>query len=124
MVGKRNAKRPLTNAERMAKSRIANDRPNTGAPPGLLPVCIPRHTVEIAELEKSAVATMALYDKLIRLIENWADKLGDEISAADGFKAFALLTAALESITIIRGKIIEQRAAEARDVTAQEVRRH
>jgi hypothetical protein len=126
MVGKRNAKRPLTDAERQAKSRLAKGRGGHGqptaictSPPELLTTLIPRHTVEIDELEKSAAATMGLYNKLVRLIEKWSDKLGDDISVADGFKAFALLAPALESIATIRGKIIEQRGSEARDVTAQ-----
>jgi hypothetical protein len=75
MVGKRNAKRPLTNAERMAKSRLANGRggqptPICTSPPGLMTKLIPRHTVDLDDLEKSAWATMALYDKLVHLIEN------------------------------------------------------
>ena len=62
---------------------------------------------------------MEIYNKLVRIIEGWLDKLGDDISPADGLKAFALLAPALESLTILRGKIIEQRGSEARDVTAQ-----
>jgi hypothetical protein len=125
MPGKRNAKRPLTGAERVAKSRLANGRgalptPICTSPPGLLTTLVPRHTVDLDELEKSAAATMALFDKLIGLIEKWADKLGNDVSAADGFKAFALMTAALESITIIRGKIIEHRGNEAHDVTPRQ----
>ena len=123
MPGKRNAKRPLTGAERIAKLRINKGRNGNPtpcvSPPGLLTKLIPRHDVEIEELEKSAWATMEIYDKLLCLIEKWMDGLGDKISETDGFKAFALMTAALESITIIRGKIIEQRGNEAQDVTAQ-----
>jgi len=87
--------------------------------PELLSVCIPRGGVELEELEKSAAATLVLFDKLVGIIERWLNELGDNISPADGLKAFALLAPALESVTILRGKIIEQRAAEARDVTAQ-----
>jgi len=43
----------------------------------------------------------------------------DSLSPAAGLKAFSLLAPALESIAILRAKIIEQRASEARDVTAQ-----
>jgi hypothetical protein len=62
---------------------------------------------------------LALYNKLVRIIEGWLDKLGEDISPADGLKALALIAPSLESITILRGKIVEQRGNEARDVTAQ-----
>jgi hypothetical protein len=43
----------------------------------------------------------------------------EQMARAAGLKAFSLLAPALESIAILRAKIIEQRASEARDVTAQ-----
>ena len=123
MGGKRNPRRPLTNAERQAKWRLAHGRAGLGqptvctSPAELLPACIPSGSIELPELEKSAAATLALYNKLVAVTERWVDDL-DNLSPAAGLKAFSLLAPALESIAILRAKIIEQRASEARDVTA------
>jgi len=64
---------------------------------------------------------MALYNKMIGRVERWLDKFADDekVTIADLFKAYALLAPVLESLVVIRAKIGEQRAAEARDVTAQ-----
>jgi hypothetical protein len=43
----------------------------------------------------------------------------EPLSTADGLLAFRLLPQVLESLAVLRAKIGEQRAAEARDVTAQ-----
>jgi hypothetical protein len=51
------------------------------------------------------------------------NELGDDISPIDGLKAFALLAPTLESLTILRGRIIEQRGAEACDVTPAQAAR-
>jgi hypothetical protein len=124
MGGKRNPRRPLTNAERQAKWRLAHGRAGLGqptvctSPAELLPACIPSGSIELPELEKSAAATLALYNKLVAVTERWVDDL-DNLSPAVGLKAFSLLAPALESIAILRAKIIEQRGTEARDVTAQ-----
>jgi hypothetical protein len=64
-------------------------------------------------LERSAAATLVIYDKLVRMIEKWIAERGEKISSVDGLKALALLGPALE----LRGKIIDQRGAEAQDVT-------
>jgi hypothetical protein len=61
---------------------------------------------------------MELYNKLVAIISGWLDKLdASTLSTADGFTAFKLLAPTLESLAILRGKIGEQRGAEARDVT-------
>jgi hypothetical protein len=63
---------------------------------------------------------MELYDKLVGIVSTWLDGLDvATLSPADAFTAFKLLAPSLESLAIIRAKIAEQRAAEARDVTAQ-----
>jgi hypothetical protein len=112
--------KPLTSAERNARWRLAHDRRGAGSstpagkgtvcisPPELLVTCIPHGNVDLDELEKSARATMALYDKLIGIVGNWLDRLD-----ADGFMAFRLLGPALESLAILRTKIGEQRGKEA-----------
>jgi hypothetical protein len=70
--------------------------------------------------EAAGTATMALYDKLVRNVNRWLDRLDAEpLSTADGLLAFRLLPQVLESLAILYGKISEHRAAEARDVTAQ-----
>ena len=67
-----------------------------------------------------AAKTMELYNKLVAIITGWLDKLdASTLSTADGFTAFKLLAPSLESLAVLRAKIGEQRAAEARDVTAQ-----
>jgi hypothetical protein len=67
-----------------------------------------------------AAKTMELYNKLVAIITGWLDKLdASTLSTADGFTAFKLLAPALESLAVLRAKIGEQRASEARDVTAQ-----
>jgi hypothetical protein len=63
---------------------------------------------------------MELYDKLVGIVSTWLDGLDvATLSPANAFTAFKLLAPSLESLAIIRAKIAEQRAAEARDVTAQ-----
>jgi hypothetical protein len=124
--------KPLTSAERNARWRLAHDRRGAGSstpagegtvcisPPELLVTCIPRGNVELDRLERSARDTMELYDKLVGIVSTWLDGLDvATLSPADAFTAFKLLAPSLESLAIIRAKIAEQRAAEARDVTAQ-----
>src|ERR1700730_4214859 len=113
--------KPLTSAERNAKWRLAHDRScstsNLSAP---LPGCIPRGNIDLNQLETAATATLALYDKLVRSVNCWLDRLDTEgLSTGEGLVAFRLLPQGLESLAGLRAKISEQRAAEARDVTAQ-----
>jgi hypothetical protein len=113
--------KPLTSAERNAKWRLAHDRAcstsNLSAP---LPGCIPRGNIDLDQLETAATATLALYDKLVRSVNCWLDRLDTEgLSTGEGLVAFRLLPQVLESLAVLRAKISEQRAAEARDVTAQ-----
>jgi hypothetical protein len=116
------SRKAMTNAERQAKWRLMHGY-RRACPPGLLPACIPRGGVDLPDLEKSAAATMTLYDTLVSLIGKWLNELGDDISPIDGLKAFALLAPTLESLTILRGRIIEQRGAEACDVTPAQAAR-
>jgi hypothetical protein len=111
--------KPLTSAERNAKWRLARDKTgdHISAP---LVTCIPRGNIELDQLEAAGTATMALYDKLVRNVNRWLDRLDAEpLSTADGLLAFRLLPQVLESLAVLRAKIGEQRAAEARDVTDQ-----
>ena len=111
--------KPLTSAERNAKWRLARDKTgdHISAP---LVTCIPRGNIELDQLEAAGTATMALYDKLVRNVNRWLDRLDAEpLSTADGLLAFRLLPQVLESLALLRAKIGEQRAAEARDVTDQ-----
>jgi len=85
-----------------------------------LPGCIPRGNIDLDQLETAATATLALYDKLVRSVNCWLDRLDTEgLSTGEGLVAFRLLPQVLESLAIIRAKIGEQRAEEAHDVTAQ-----
>ena len=116
----------MTNAERQAKWRAAHhpapaDRARGAARTrsGMMVALIPRGPLDLRELDNSAGATLAVYDKLMRIITAWVDKLDVEaLSTADAFLAFRLLGPALESLAILYGKISEHRAVEARDVTA------
>jgi hypothetical protein len=82
--------------------------------------CVPGGNVDLDELVESGHRSMALYNKMIARVERWLEKIDDEaVTPADVVKAYALLAPSLESLAIIRAKIAEQRAAEARDVTAQ-----
>jgi hypothetical protein len=119
-------KRPLTNAEKQARWRIAHgyvkkrEITSTGAsPPNLLPTLIPNGGIAIESAEASAAASLVLYDRLVGIIDRWLRELDSkqDIPFLDGLKAFALLPAALESLVTLRGKIVEQRVAEAHDVT-------
>ena len=101
--------------------RLAHDRAcstsNLSAP---LPGCIPRGNIDLDQLETAATATLALYDKLVRSVNCWLDRLDTEgLSTGEGLVAFRLLPQVLESLAVLRAKISEQRASEARDVTAQ-----
>jgi hypothetical protein len=82
--------------------------------------CVPRANVDLDELIDSGHRSMALYNKMIVRVERWLDQLDDStVTHAEVVKAYALLAPVLESLVVIRAKIGEQRAAEARDVTAQ-----
>jgi hypothetical protein len=125
--------RRITNAEAQARWRLRHDRkrcspdspPGSGAhinfiAPEMIVNCVPRGNVELDELVDSGHRAMALYNKMIARVERWLDKIDDEsVSTADIFKAYHLLAPVLESLVIVRGKIADQRAEEARDVTAQ-----
>ena len=114
----------MTNAERQAKWRAAHpsapaDRARAAARSGMMVALIPRGPLDLRELDNSAGTTLALYDRLINIIAAWLETLDvAALSTADGFLAFRLLGPTLESLTILYGKISEQRAAEARDVTS------
>ena len=57
---------------------------------------------------------------MVGIIDGWLDTLDiATLSPADGFLGFKFLAPTLESLMLLRIKIGEQRAAEARDVTAQ-----
>jgi hypothetical protein len=126
--------RRITNAEAQARWRLRHDRkrcspdspPGSGAhmnflAPEMIVNLVPRANVDIDELVASGHRSMALYNKMIGRVERWLDKFADDekVTIADLFKAYALLAPVLESLVVIRAKIGEQRAAEARDVTAQ-----
>ena len=89
--------------------------------PEMIVNLVPRANVDLDELVDSGHRAMALYNKMIGRVERWLDKFADDekVTIADLFKAYALLAPVLESLVVIRAKIGEQRAAEARDVTAQ-----
>jgi hypothetical protein len=114
-------KKAMTSAERQAKWRLSHSKVNDVlSPPTLLLACHPNGKMDLDELEGSAAKTMELYNKLVAIITGWLDKLdASTLSTADGFTAFKLLAPSLESLAILRAKIIEQRGAEARDVTNQ-----
>jgi hypothetical protein len=114
-------KKAMTSADRQAKWRLSHSKVNDVlSPPTLLLACHPKGKIGLDELEGSAAKTMELYNKLVAIITGWLDKLDTStLSTADGFTAFKLLAPSLESLAVLRAKIGEQRAAEARDVTAQ-----
>ena len=114
-------KKAMTSAERQAKWRLSHSKLNDVlSRPTLLLACHPNGKIDLDELEGSAAKTMELYNKLVAIITGWLDKLdASTLSTADGFTAFKLLAPSLESLAVLRAKIGEQRAAEARDVTAQ-----
>jgi hypothetical protein len=114
-------KKAMTSAERQAKWRLSHSKVNDVlSPPTLLLACHPNGKMDLDELEGSAAKTMELYNKLVAIITGWLDKLdASTLSTADGFTAFKLLAPSLESLAVLRAKIGEQRAVEARDATAQ-----
>jgi 5S rRNA maturation endonuclease (ribonuclease M5) len=122
--GREGCPRGMTNAERQAKWRAAHpsapaDRARAAARSGMVVALIPRGPLDLRELDNSAGTTLALYDRLINIIAAWLETLDvAALSTVDGFLAFRLLGPTLESLTILYGKISEQRAAEACDVTA------
>src|ERR1700736_6427611 len=109
--------KPLTSAERNAKWRLAPEPAGrTSKLSAPLPGCIPRGNIDLNQLETAATATLALYDKLVRSVNCWLDRLDTEgLSTGEGLVAFRLLPQVLESLAVLRAKISEQRAAEARD---------
>ena len=46
--------------------------------PAPLPGCIPRGNIDLDQLETAATATLALYDKLVRSVNCWLDRLDTE----------------------------------------------
>src|ERR1700730_1405571 len=70
----------LPSAERNAKWRLARDKTggHISAP---LVTCIPRGNIELDQLEAAGTATMALYDKLVRNVNRWLDRLDTFVSS-------------------------------------------
>jgi hypothetical protein len=127
-MGKQNGQRALTNAERQAKWRLAHGHKKAASDASrpkraLMVTCIPRGPLDLGEIDKSAGATLALFDRLIRIVGAWLDGLEvATLSPAEGLLAFRQLGPVLESLAILRAKISEQRGIEtlaARDVTPQ-----
>jgi hypothetical protein len=127
-MGKQNGQRALTNAERQAKWRLAHGHKKAASDASrpkraLMVTCIPRGPLDPGEIDKSAGATLALFDRLIRIVGAWLDGLDTAtLSPAEGLLAFRQLGPVLESLAILRAKISEQRGIEtlaARDVTPQ-----
>jgi hypothetical protein len=136
-MGKQNGQRALTNAERQAKWRLAHGHKKAASDASrpkraLMVTCIPRGPLDPGEIDKSAGATLALFDRLIRIVGAWLDGLDvATLSPAEGLLAFRQLGPVLESLAILRAKISEQRGIEtlaamranlgehARDVTPQ-----
>ena len=107
----------LTSAERNAKWKLAHGELSKTT---RLASCIPRSNIDLDDLERAASSTLALYDKLVVCVEAWVQSLEDApLTTQDEIAAFRILPQALEALAIVRAKISEQRAAEARDVTAQ-----
>ena len=130
-MGKQNGQRALTNAERQAKWRLAHGHKKAASDASrpkraLMVTCIPRGPLDLGEIDKSAGATLALFDRLIRIVGAWLDGLDvATLSPAEGLLAFRQLGPVLESLAILRAKISEQRGIEtlaARDVTPQSPR--
>jgi hypothetical protein len=127
-MGKQNGQRALTNAERQAKWRLAHGHKKAASDASrpkraLMVTCIPRGPLDLGEIDKSAGATLALFDRLIRIVGAWLDGLEvATLSPAEGLLAFRQLGPVPESLAILRAKISEQRGIEtlaARDVTPQ-----
>jgi hypothetical protein len=127
-MGKQNGQRALTNAERQAKWRLAHGHKKAASDASrpkraLMVTCIPRDPLDLGEIDKSAGATLGLFDRLIRIVSAWLDGLEvATLSPAEGLLAFRQLGPVLESLAILRAKISEQRGIEtlaARDVTPQ-----
>jgi hypothetical protein len=113
-------------ALRMGALNPEREPPGSGAhmnflAPEMIVNLVPRANVDIDELVASGHRSMALYNKMIGRVERWLDKFADDekVTIADLFKAYALLAPTLDSLVTLQAKISEQRAAEARDVTAQ-----
>jgi hypothetical protein len=127
-MGKQNGQRALTNAERQAKWRLAHGHKKAASDASrpkraLMVTCISRGPLDLGEIDKSAGATLGLFDRLIRIVSAWLDGLEvATLSPAEGLLAFRQLGPVLESLAILRAKISEQRGIEtlaARDVTPQ-----
>jgi len=127
-MGKQNGQRALTNAERQAKWRLAHGHKKAASDASrpkraLMVTCIPRGPLDLGEIDKSAGATLALFDRLIRIVGAWLDGLEvATLSPAEGLLAFRQFGPVLESLAILRAKISDQRGIEtlaARDVTPQ-----
>jgi hypothetical protein len=127
-MGKQIGQRALTNAERQAKWRLAHGHKKAASDASrpkraLMVTCIPRGPLDPGEIDKSAGATLALFDRLIRIVGAWLDGLDvATLSPAEGLLAFRQLGPVLESLAILRAKISEQRGIETlaeRDVTPQ-----
>jgi hypothetical protein len=99
----------LTNAEKQARWR----KTHVTGRKALLSTCIPHEPLDLGEIEKSAGATLVLYNKLVEIVLTWANGLDPKkLKASDVFLALRLLGPSLESLTTLRGKITEQRGIE------------
>jgi predicted GNAT family N-acyltransferase len=79
----------------------------------LMVTCIPRVPLNLEEIERSAGATLALYNKLISIVATWLDGVDvTMLSPAEVFLALRLLGPTLESLAILHAKISEQRGVE------------
>jgi len=72
----------------------------------LMVTCIPRVPLNLEEIERSAGATLALYNKLISIVATWLDGVDvTMLSPAEVFLALRLLGPTLESLAILHAKI-------------------
>jgi hypothetical protein len=77
-----------------------------------LPGCIPRGNIDLDQLETAATATLALYDKLVRSVNCWLDRLDTEgLSTGEGLVAFRLLPQVLESLAVLCASSARRRRA-------------
>jgi hypothetical protein len=117
--------RRLTKAEMDGRNWLRHDpkysqRRINHITPGLIVNLVPRVNVPLDDLIHSNYQAMRLYNKMLARVEVWLDKLDNEtVTPLEVVKAFTLIAPILESIVNIRGKITDQRANEATDVTGQ-----
>jgi hypothetical protein len=69
---------PMTGAERAAKYRLEHGKRKAAvclSRPELFTTCIPRGNLDLDEMEVSARKTMALFDRLVAVVEIWIDRV-------------------------------------------------